>query len=668
LGSNLKEIRAILPYMGYESPGIHCLDIQPGVGKTHAVMDFLKIEENFIVVTGTHKLLKGEYERLKAEHWKNFDTKCEIYSKVKKLRSHNVPIRLICDYQGCDKNKCPYWKQFDTAKAIAPYNYLSTDRVTEDFEFKFNMLVLDEAMTGYNRINIDIDELNEIADVISKYSIADILYELNLYIDTGEDLFKFIRKNKKEINKIRYAALKKAINKEEWADVERISSLNVYELLKFSYYKSIHEEISFYDEPFFYEIFDLSRQGVPIILLDASFDEKLFRLMYGRYAYEESKQPRSLVLGKELGSLKEVKIKIYQSNLKNKERKIYRMDKDNYYYKRGFFGLENELTESGVESIEKLRRYIQKTKRKHPNVGIITYKSLTKYFVDIGKTDYFFNLRGSNELERCDVLYIIGTPQTNPIETVKEYNKLTMGEISPKDTYRRTYKKKDGVFEIYDPTTGESFIRIRGEGKEKIPDPIRLKETADSKPLTSFSEAFDEGEIDLDVYCELPYFDEFKSESEQYQALHRARPLLNLKEIYVFGNIPKKIKEEFKIIPVDKRNTEAYFMGSRFIGIYPLNLWIHITNFYSETEATSKEIAEKLKIYKKDKKGYNTSFITDIIKGEVSLQEIMKIDKSIKSNPEITAKAIKREYRTLKANDEFIEYCIFYANKGNFID
>ena len=52
LGSNFREIRAILPFMGYESPGIHCLDIQPGVGKTHAIMDFLKIEENFIVVTG----------------------------------------------------------------------------------------------------------------------------------------------------------------------------------------------------------------------------------------------------------------------------------------------------------------------------------------------------------------------------------------------------------------------------------------------------------------------------------------------------------------------------------------------------------------------------------------------------------------------------------------
>ena len=207
-----------------------------------------------------------------------------------------------------------------------------------------------------------------------------------------------------------------------------------------------------------------------------------------------------------------------------------------------------------------------------------------------------------------------------------------------------------------------------GEGKEKIPLPLMPKDYDDIKRVMIFQKQHDEGEIDLEIDYPLPKYDEYKSESEQYQALHRARPLLNLKEIYVFGNIPKKIKEEFKIIPVDKRNTEAYFMGSRFIGIYPLSLWIHITNFYTETSATSKEIAEKLKIYKKDKKGYNTSFITDIIKGEVSLQEIMKIDNSIKTNPEITVKAIKREYRTLKASEEFIEYCIFYANKGNFID
>ena len=89
------------------------------------------------------------------------------------------------------------------------------------------------------------------------------------------------------------------------------------------------------------------------------------------------------------------------------------MDKDNYYYKSGFI-VGKEIRESGLATIDKLRTFIKKTKRKYSNVGIITYMDLTKYFADSGKTDYFFNLRGSNELEKSEAIFIIGTPQTNP--------------------------------------------------------------------------------------------------------------------------------------------------------------------------------------------------------------------------------------------------------------
>lgn len=158
MGDTLPEIRAILPYMEYDIPGLHYLDIQPGVGKTHAVMEFLKKEDSFIVVTGTHKLLKGEYEKLGAEHWKSFAARCKEYKKVKKLHSLGVPITFICDFQKCEKHKCEYWKQFKHPKAIAPYHFLPTDRVTEDDKFKFNMLVLDEAMTGYNTVEVDFSD------------------------------------------------------------------------------------------------------------------------------------------------------------------------------------------------------------------------------------------------------------------------------------------------------------------------------------------------------------------------------------------------------------------------------------------------------------------------------------------------------------------------------
>jgi hypothetical protein len=665
MGDTLEEIREILPIMGYEKPGLHYLDIQPGVGKTHAVTELLKGKASYIVVTGTHKLLKGEYEKLRAQHWKSFDAKCEKYDNVKKLHSLKVPIRLICDLQGCNKTNCPYWKQFNTPKAIAPYHILQTNRVKEEKDFKFDMLVLDETMRGYNCISADISELKEIIEVISKYSSTFILSEMIRCMEDGGEFFDFIKNNKKEITKTKYTALKKAINNKEWDDVKTISSLNVFELLKFSYYHSIHEEISTYNEPNFYEILDLARQDIPIILLDASFDEKLFRLIIGRYAYEDSKQPRSLLLGKELKPLKDVKINLYQSKLKQKDRKIYRMDKDNYYYKTNLIR-GNGLTAYGKETINKLRTLIKITKRKYSKVGIITYKDLAPNFVDLGKTDYFFNLRGSNELENTEALIIIGTPQTNPEETVNEYNKLTMTKINPREgVYKHKYVRKDGEFLVKDGLTGENHIRVVGGGKEKVPFPIMRKDSNEGDRLVTYHRQFEEGEMDLDIYYPLHDHDEKKSNSEQYQAIHRSRSLINQKEVYVFGNVPEQIKKEFNVIQLDKKRTNAFFKGTR--GIYPLSLWALITDIYREKELKSEELAKKLRIYKTDKNGYNTSFITAIIKGEVSLEDIMKIDRSIKENPEITAGAIKRKYRTLGASEEFVEYCVFYAKNGGFI-
>lgn len=669
LGSNLDEVRLVLPVMGYESPGIHILDLQPGTGKTYAVMDFLKLEDNFMVVTGTHKLLESEYEKLGAVHWGSFPKMCEEYSRVQNIHSLGVPIHVICELQGCEKHECKYWKQFDQPKVIAPYHFLNTKRVKEGFHFKFDLLVVDEAMTGYNSLTVDINELKETREIISKYTSTSVLDALIELMDTGEDTFDFILRNLEDINKSKYTSIKSALAQEERDDVKKISSLNVFDLLKFAYYKSIHREITTYDEPLFYQIFDLARQGVPIILIDASFDQDLFRLMYGRYAHEDSIKTRSLLTGKELHPLKDIKISVYESHIQQKERKIYRMDKNNLYYKKGFFNRDKELTENGKQTVDQLRSFIMRTKRKYPNVGIITYKELISHFHDLGATEYFFNLRGSNALESCDVIFIIGTPQANPIETVKEYNKLTMTNIDPKETYRRTYTKKDGKFFLKDPETGKLEYHPWSDGEEKMPDALQPRGDVGSHRIDAREyQILDSGEVDLDIYYPLPYLDQLKSDSEQYQAIHRARPFLNQKEIYVFGNVPRQIREEFNVISLDKDQTTAYFMGTGTHGVYPLSLGLYINKIYYENDFSSLEIAKELRLYKQDKKSYNTPFITAIINGDVSPRDIKKIDKLIKANPEITVSGIKREYRSFKGSDEFLEDCIFYAKEGNFIN
>lgn len=667
LGSNLNEIRSLLSYMGYEELGIHFLDIQPGIGKTHGIITLLKEKDSFMVATATHKLLEGEYEKLGARHWKSFRAKCEIYSNVEKIHSLGVPISVICDIHGCKKNKCPYWEQFEHSKAIAPYHYLPTTRVKDGNDFKFDLLMLDEAMTGYNTIKIDLENLKDNINVLVEYvtpKLTSTLSSLVNLLESGEDTFQFLHANLKKINKAKYSSIKKAIKQEKWEHVQQISSLNFFELKKFAYYKSIHNEITSYDEPFSYEILDLARQDIPIIILDASFDLELFRLIYGRYAYEDRVKPRELLLNKELKPLKDIKISVYQSNQKQKDKKIYRMDKNNYYYKTGFFNKDKKLTEYGSKTIDILRQIIKRTQRKYPNVGLVTYQDMIPYFSDLVKTEYFFNLRGSNVLENCEALFIIGTPTSNPIETVKEYNKLAMTDIDPTETYKPFYKKKDGELLIKNPFTGEEVL-AQTDG-EKIPNLLQPEGYFGSDcPEGREYQTLDLGEVELHLYYSLSRLDYLKSESEQYQAIHRARPLINNKEIYVFGNVPKKIKDEFTIVTMDKKRTGIYFLGSRAHGVYPLSLWLSITRLFYEKELTALDIAKKLRLYTKDKKSYNTKFITEIIKGNVSISDIKKIDKLLKNESEITSKDIKRKYRDL--NIEFLEYCILYANEGGFI-
>ena len=48
----------------------------------------------------------------------------------------------------------------------------------------------------------------------------------------------------------------------------------------------------------FYPILDLARQGIPIIILDATFDEKQLQVLIGKYQKEEAEIPRERLIKK----------------------------------------------------------------------------------------------------------------------------------------------------------------------------------------------------------------------------------------------------------------------------------------------------------------------------------------------------------------------------------
>jgi len=666
LGDNLEEVRSAITNFNLDSPGIDILTFQAGVGKTYHTNELLKNIDSYLLVTGAHELLKGEYSALKAtKHWEGFPEKCQEYkAQVQKLDSFGVSKRFICKKQDCDKRSCPYWKQFNTKKAIAPYHFLTTDRVLDkDGNFKFDMLLVDEAMEYGTEYTLKQESLIESIQAMSKYENVKFLEEINW----DEDLFDYIQEKFKLINSKKYSSLTNAINEKQWDDVKDIANFRPYNLVKYYYYHNIYGNNSCYYEPLLYTVFDLARQKLPIIMLDASFDVKAYEVTLARYNFEHKQLPRDLFFELPLRPMTYLSTMVYESNITNKHKTIHRMDKDNFYYKKGFFNNNEKLTGNGKKTGRELTSFINRTKRKHNNIGIITYLHLEPYFMGLGETEHFFNLRGSNKFKNVDVLFIIGTPQKDVSDILGGYNKLCLTDITPNDIYKPTYKIIDGKYCL--DHGDETFLDDNfGRGySEKKPSPYRIISQKNYEKPKNYQQQYHDGEIDLDLWYDFSEYNMNQDESEKYQAIHRARPFLNDKPIiYVFGDIPEKIKEEFNVDYYDKGATRIHFSRS-YRGVYPLVLWHAIVNYFTNTSSTSKEIAKRLRLYKKDKKGYNTSFITKIKKG-ISPEDVVNVDKFLKVDINATFNKIKQKHPHIKMDKDLVEYFIFYAREGSFIN
>jgi len=687
LGTNLDEVRYHLANIDFSEPGIYILKLQPGLGKTYAIKEFLKQQNNYLITTASHKLIFGEYERLGAKHWMNFKEKCNIYNEIENLHSCGVSIRMICSLNRdrCDKRSCAYWKQFQTKKAVAPLTYLSNDRVLyqrgeQKGEFKFDILVVDEAMKEFKEIIFDVNEIEDIIDVIENYLSDDYPFrslfdDFISFLDTDD----FPSEDQtKQLNQIKNIALREAIKKKEWEDIKVITKLNIFELREYIYYNNIHKDISVYPEPFLYYVFDLALQGIPVIFLDATFDEEAFKVLLGRYIHENSIINRNLLINQELNSVNDLEIKVFESNLKNRNVNIYRMYKNNYFFKKGLFNYDpnndDPISVAGHKTIDEIRDYIEKSTRKYTNVGIITYKGLITNFNDLGFTEYFFNNRGSNELENVEALFIIGTPQQRPSDTLKDYNNLCLTQFESKNTYRMTYEKIEDGFQQVRKLNGKKIIRRKAfkDYQEKKPSRLTMEGYDDYENELEYDRQVQKGIVDADVFYPLPDFDYQKNESEKYQAIMRARLFREeTPAVYVFGDMPDQIKGEFIAENLDKKRTITYFKGSifsdnQFKGIYPLPLLKLINDTKIENSSlTSSDIAQKLKLYKKNKEsGYNTSLITKIIDGEISIKQITIIHKALRND----IRDLNKIKKDSKVDERFITDFLFYSTSGDFIN
>lgn len=703
LGDNLNDVRKNQDKITLDTD-ITNLTQQPGTGKSTWLKRYLEdSEEKWLITVPNHYLIENEYQKIKrirgVKYWQGFDRLCSKYLNDDKLTKllkdkYKLGAGVICSNvcTSQEMGKCPYRKQFKHSDRVLTVSaYHNTTYFYNYGEFIFDIVLIDEKLTGYQELIFNENKINESVRLI--YTYINNLKTEKCFLDiiSKKDLFSDISKLDKQEECIKQvsidqrSAIKVAINQGYWDDVEVMSKLNVYDVRKWLYYYSIHQEDRIYCEPNVYKMFDLARQGIKVVTSDASFSQEIHNAMLGRYYYEDSKIPRSLLIKKELKPVKELTIKRYISSIKDDNTDIYRVWDENYFYKSHLDKLKDDL-----------QYFVNRALRKNPNIGIITYDKKEEIIDFPCDTAHFGNLRGLNTFENKDAVFIIGSFLTPDVSVLKDYNALFLTDYQlDGDVWRPRYKKKDNDDSL---NPGGSYVQIGVIGgvpttigysgsslENKKPEPIQevpFKEYDDLEPdELQFKNELEkhngyyvdtlllnrlkkekqvkDGEVDLKLLYPVQLYDTEIIESEIYQTIHRARPLLNNNiKIYVFGYIPDSIKNEFKVDLYDKSETKRYFMNE-FKTVYPSSLVGSISSYCYRNKSTSLDVAKRFKIHKKDG-NYNTPFITSIKKGQISPDTVNKIDKAIRTG-KLTNKDIGKRHSGFAVEDAFVDYCIRYA-------
>lgn len=712
LGDNLIEVRNNQDNIIFE-PGITILSQQPGTGKSTLLKKHLKAtDEKWVLTVPNHTLIESEYDKIKrikgVNAWKGFSKACPKYiekdTHVRNLKDkYGFNAGLICS-NSCNKDeqkKCPYKKQFKNPKNIITVSaYHNTQYFYMKDKFRFDNAIIDESLQGYKPLELQEDEIRKSIDLIYEYVhnpdvkmfFLDIIENKELFLhDTnlehGKAIIDLVSIDQRK-------AIQKALKQKKDSDIETINNLKIYDIIKWLYYYSIYGEDKIYGDPYIYRIFDLARQGVKVVFADASFNLLLFQALLGRYQYEDNLIPRSKLLNaKQLKPLENIDIKLYTSKIKNDDLTIYRMWDKNFFYRTYLHTDKDDL-----------QYYIDQTRRKHPNIGIITYGEHVKLFNKEDESTYFGNLRGLNSFEKKNAIFIIGSYLTNHINVLADYNALFLTNYElKKDVWRPRYKEanvNDSEFEgnYYQEWNINGKLHnftIPGGFDEKNPEPLqeipkkyedlqedeqkyipKLKACYESHvDITlmnqlKLKEGLNADLIDMEILFPINIYDKHLMDSEIYQAIHRARPINNPNtSIYVFGHIPSDIKKEFNTIKVARDKTMAYFM-EYYKGVYPSTLIGSIQRYcFKNPNDKSLNVAKAFNLYKDNRKDYNTPFVTYIRKNNnINIDEINRIDELIKNGAH-TVEKIEKEYKKLKKqalfNDkkfnDFIYYCIYYA-------
>lgn len=377
------------------------------------------------------------------------------------------------------------------------------------------------------------------------------------YVKQFTDFYGELYDLKSKIRSDIKAALIKCAESENYEDIAQINKFKIDNVFEVERLDVVYESFKFQDGPrtflfkrgypekyyipFSYDIFRIAHY-VPVVMLDATFYEILFRHHLESYNFE-------------YGLKKDLNVVIYRSKAANPNSTVFRMRPKSAHPKTNFF--KRKYKTGTLKWVKKDLKMIGSIFGSE-NVGVITYKALTIDNIVSNREEFlgfeamhYGNLLGSNSFSDKKVLVILGTYDIPRSQVVEELNKHYLG-----------YYQVNDLIDVED---------IKGQIKE-LQDEYGSSWTDNLtdlliclNPLGISGEDFEDGykaiwDSTSANYGYLPYLLATAfGENEVYQALHRSRLLSNDVIVFAYCHLPRQFDGGAEIRKIYVKDTDKLF-------------------------------------------------------------------------------------------------------------
>lgn len=505
----------------------------PGSGKTSSKVNELKKTKGRKIILGpSHDYLSEQEVWIpNSKHWwglaSEYGCPClqesedsEIPEKevkrklIQKLVNLKFTYDYVCsaclDINAFPQKECPYKKQFENLRSfpfvLAPIAYAFTKRISEydPQEIVVDDCVLNEKIhPPKDLLEFQLQNLHNLTNRYQKIDSKLTLQGLNNRPDYDGFIKKLETAYKKNINKLVEQAKDKNWNKDS-SDYDENFLVSPNDIDTYCRLARVHGYQDQFATPVLFYLFDCvvekQKEGkeIKLTIIDAKPDIDFLKSLTERY-YKE----KSVVIN--------FKDDNFKPNLVDRGSVVYQMTVRDSWYPQS--SVKNFDTKMRIR--KKIKWVLFDHHNNDPNlkIGIILWKPkgskwlseeeytrklynkmrlyIPEEFKNV-KIETHGNTRGKNSLEDCDVLFNIGT--------------YVINKTKIENQFVRCYGYKPSTLEL-----------------------------VEKEPHGGYYHYVDK---ELDTFCRL------REEEEMYQEIHRIRPWLKKKDVYVFGIVPKSIEEE----------------------------------------------------------------------------------------------------------------------------